>query len=376
MADIRIKKGKTGKGAPLVVPVVQTPLPPTPGAGVRNPIFDSDPTVYAEAKRQLKLIDEELNAKDKNGHQQYLLHVLRGILDADSRGIVIRTANREEFLGANAATIPQTEQLLVELEQAGYLKIVTRRPKNCDYRPSQKTYDTWNGVRLYEPISPPMRPVGYGMQRSEEHYLVPFDARTYLDRAPSRKPQDVPVSLSDFLLIPCREGFIGVSFEHDSRIWGNGRELVLVDLRDHELHPGDYKTAYHERIYRYMDIPTLGSKLDGILGEIPRSCDTLVPRYKVQNEPLWRDDASVIFRDTRGQHYLVPEEFHLYLYNNYYGEDLDIQVSSKPVGGYPGSGSGGSTYDDFLIVVRRCGSKPPLLLYRFGQFRQHLATIT
>jgi len=371
-SNIRLKKTNTGKGTP---PVSQPPLPPTPGAGMRSPIFDIVPGVYAEAKRQLKLIDKELNTETRDGKQQNLLHVLRGILDADRRGVVIRAKDRAEFISADEATNPQVEQLLAELEQAGYLDVTTRRQKNHDYRASQKAYDTWNKVQLYEGI-PSMRTHSYGSQGRVDHYLVPFDAKTYLCRVPSRDPRDLPLDFEGFHLIPCKEGTIAANVIYDySR---HDYALVFLDLQDHELNARDCETSYHERLYRYLGIPALGSQIDEILREVPHSTDTLVPRYEVKNAPESNVDASIIFQGKSGGHYQVPEDFLVYLYNNYFGEDLDIQVSSKPVstGGYPGSGYLGSTYDRFLIVVRRCGSKHPLLLYRFGQIRERLATIT
>ena len=306
--------------------------PPTLVAGAGNPVFDTDPTVYAEAKRQLELIDRNLSTMTKDGtHPQNLLHVLRGILDADQRGVGIRTADREEFLTAEEATIPQTEQLLAELEAAGYLEIAARRKRNHDYRPSQAAHDTWNRVTLYEGISP-LRPTGYRSERSEEHYLVPFDARTYLDVIPSGDPRDLPMPMSGFHLIPRAEGTVAVRIERDQWSRNRGSKLVFLDLRDQELKPGDYRTAYHERLYRYMDLPTLADQLDALLAMAHNRTKTLVPRYTVKNGPRSRHDSTLIFRDTRGQHYQIPEEFLLYLYNNYYGEDLDIRVSSKPTG--------------------------------------------
>ena len=369
--DIRIVKQKTG-GAVLGR---TTPPTPTPGAG--NPIFDTDPAVYAEAKRQLTLISEELNTRSKTYRhpRQNLLHVLRGIIDADRRSVVIKMSTRDEFIETENTSVAQTQELLAELEQAGHLEITIPRPKNHDYRPSKRAYDTWNSVQLYEVISP-MKPVSSWGSPEErvEHYLVSFDAQLYLDLTPSRKPGDLEVGFSNYHLLPCEQGTIGVSVDGNSYSGQDNRRPVLVDLRDHEINPGDYRSAFHTKLYRYLGMPQLGDELDRLWTEVRGGGDPIVPLYVVEKGPdHYGHHGEIIFRGKRNRHYEVPRVFLMYLYNNYFGEDLDIRVSVKPTSTEIDRHG---TLDRFLITVRRCGSNQPLLLYRFEQIREQLATIT
>jgi len=375
---VRIKRPNPGTPPPAQPPVKPTGSPVVGGG---NPIFDSDPAVHAEAKRQLKLIDRELKTPRKNGKGQHnLLHVLRGILEADRLGFAISTAAREQFLSPDDATIPQTEQLLRELEEAGYLEVAVRRQKNHDYRPTKKARNTWSSVQLWEAVSQMKQQLHYGRDFSEEHYLVPFDAGIYLDRVPSRDPQNLPLGFQGFQLLPCGEGTVAVGFETDYSGWsGSRRKLVFLDLRDQELKHGDYGTGYHERLYRYVDFPNLAEELDTLLSQVGNRSVAVVPRYVVKNGPQSTADNSFILRNGKAEHFQVPQAFLLYLYNNYFGEDLDIQVSSKPTGiGAYNMRFGArarENHDPYLIVVSRAGSRQPLLLYRFEQIREQLATI-
>lgn len=340
-----------------------------------NPIFGSDPAIHREAKRQLGLIDQELQTPRKDGKGQHnLLHILRGILEADRLNLVISTASREQFLGADDATIPQTEQLLRELESLGYLEVATRRQKNHDYRPTQKARDTWSSVQLWEDISP-MKQSHYRADFSEEHYLVPFDAGIYLDRVPSRDPQDLPVGIKGFHLLPCGAGTIAIACESEYASRQTRTVVKLLDLREQEPTRDDYRTRYLERLSRYIGFPNLVEELETLLSQADNRRIPVVPRYAVRSGPL--DHPFIILQDTEGRHHQVPEAFLLYLYNNYFGEDLELQVSLKPTAteSSPYYHSNRPTQDTFLLVVLRRGSERPLLIQRFKEVQATLATI-
>ena len=367
-----LKRGVGRRVAPAAA------IPPTPAPGTGNPIFHSDATVCAEAKRQLALISEELNTLTKSSFRvtrQNLLHVLRGIIDADRRGVAIKMSTRDFFVDTERTSVVQTGELLVELETAGYLDIAAKGKKNHDYRASHKAYDAWNSVKLYEAYSPtgpannPGSPVG-----RKEHYLVPFDAQLYLDFAPPGKPEDLEAHLSNYQLIPCGQGTIGVYVAGD--LWNRRTPHIplLVDLRDQVIQPDDLRSAFHTRLYRYFGTPRLGDDLDKLWAEVPGRKDSITPRYVKETGPDgYGQHGEIIFRGKQDRHYEVPRVFLEYLYNNYFGDDLDIRISSRPTSS---KDLRTCTLDRFLITVSRSGSSQPLLLYRIEQVREDLATIT
>ncbi len=358
------------------VPEAVEPKDSPPSSG-GSPVFASDPAVHAEAQQQLELIGQELKTPTKSGKQQHnLLHLLRGILEADSLNFVISTASREQFLGADDATIPQTEQLLRELESLGYLEVATRRQKNHDYRPTLKARDAWSSIQLWEGMSPMMKQAHYRDSFSEECYLVPFDAGIYLDRIPSRDPQDLPVSIQGFHLLQCGTGTIAIAYENEYVYRETRKAVKLLDLREQEPTRDDYRTRYQERLSRYIDFPNLVEELDTLLSQAGNRRIPVVPRYAVMTPGERTSNRSFILQDTKGRHHQVPEAFLLYLYNNYFGEDLELQVSLKPTASESlPYRSNRPSQDTFLLVALRRGSERPLLIHRFKEVPATLATI-
>jgi hypothetical protein len=357
--NVVIKRGTGNKKLAASSPAAAPAVPNAIGSGTGNPIFMHNPDVYAEAQRQMNLMGQTLGNHN-------LLHVLRNITIADSNGVELKPETRSKWMDGYRSTIVDAQQTLLGLDQGGYLDIILKRRKYHDYKAGQRAYDTWNSILLYEALSSDKKGPG---GRSQEHYLVPFDAQSYLDKSSSGTPEDLGGAIGAWHLVPYRDSFIGVM--------GDRAGVDLLDLRDMDLSEKDLKTPAHQQLFRYIAAPSIPDSIVDLHGLYRTRGDLVTPRYRM--------DQTIMFRGKSGKHYQVPEQFLTYLYNNYYGEDLDLEVIDAPgaagphltgtTNNYSRSYGGSSSASTYLLAARRSGSGQPLVLYRFQQIDANLNTI-
>lgn len=330
-----------------------TPIPPTlqQTTAVESPFFKSDPGIHLEAKLQKLLIQQTLKTKLGGGERPRLRGLLQEIVDAHEQGIILTVADPYtelwDYLGFSYNfTEIQIRNAFSELEKGGYLEIATPHPKDPTYRITKKTYDTLNSVH-WSPLSRDYQ--------EEEHrfgcHLIPFDPGIYLDRVPSRDPRDLEVTWHKFYLIPVKEGFIALTMDQ-SEIY-----TATVDLRGLTVSPDDYRTDYHKRWYQHISAWDLDGFLDRLLS-LSKQKSRVVRPFCIAVDLSDADD--IIVANDRGRYFYLKENILLYIYNTYWGEDLEFRVSANPV-------SPSSDFPDYLLTVWRREEHELLLIHQFSQ---------
>lgn len=358
-----------GKANPNFDPNSTLPVPVTTPQGNKkskkskngfgNPIFMTDPERMAEVQRQMDLISEEFSIHNKSYN---VMHLLRLMLELVQKGENLSRDSRKNYMDYGRSTIEDAKEVLLEMEKRGYLDIAVKRRKYHDYVTNQNALDTWNSV-IKLPPKPQQQNVYYQYSSEPEHYLIPFDAGIYLQEA--SRPENIKLQLNSFYHLPYQDGFISIV--------GGGMGVDLVDFKDKDFSKTEIQSPALQNLFKYIN----ATKMNEHLEKIYKEGTTLGGR---EVEPRFKLDEFVVFVDKNRNHYKVPEEFLKYLYNQYYNEDLSIEIiksDTAPIYNRCSFYSFGHSRPTgcYLVTVRRKGEKKPLVLYRFNQNQEEMNRI-
>lgn len=358
--NVVVKKNFKGSAmAPKQVITIPTAAQKPQAVAGGNPIFVHNQKKYNEYTTQKTIADQSFPNAGVLPYRPVIMCCIHKMYDEQKKDpkVVFNNSTRHLFLSRNFGTLDTSKIVLKELEEMGYLTIVKKRQKYHDYRLSAKAIADFNCLKVYEPIN-------YSHNNSEyESYLFPFDPKAVMERESVTKPEDIKVQLSYGHVLPYRDGYFIID--------GTSSVINMIDYRDFSFKEKDISSNEYKQLFNYLNNPEMVQNISSITADVSKRGEKVVPQYIMNNE--------IVFSSSKHK-FMVPQTAVHYLYNKYYGQDIELSIvptKTPPSSGYRSYYyyNGSRSINSYILVAKRTGSSEPLFAYRFNQDDENMKTI-
>lgn len=352
--NVIVKRNSKGSlQTPKQVISIPTAAQPPQAAAGGNPIFVHKKKIYDEYTAQKTIADQKFLAK---GYLPAVMYSIHRMYDEQQRNpnVVFNNDNRHFFLHRHSATLDSSKIALKELEDLGYLTIVKKRQKYHDYRLSAKAITDLKHLKVYKPMD------YNNTNTANESYLFPFDPKAVIERELVTNPEDIRIQFSYGHILPYQDSYIMVD--------GPSSVVDMIDYRDYSFKEKDMSSNEYKQLFNYLGTTEMANNIASITADASKRGEKVLPQYIM--------DDGIVFSSPQRK-FMVPKTAVHYLYNKYYGQDIELSIvpttqSSSNGRVYYRSYSQNSSY---ILVAKRTGSPEPLFAYRFNQEDEKIETI-